>query len=61
MVPVLTQNPVTPFSNTFGPACFPGSLLSFLSSATEFSFYLEVICQLHLFPGYFQEAKAQKG
>lgn len=42
-----------------GPTCFPISLLSFLSSATEppitnklFSFYLEVFCQLHLFPGY---------
>lgn len=44
-----------------GPACFPGSLLSFLSSATELSFYLEVICQLHLFPGYVLGDKTKEG
>jgi hypothetical protein len=44
-----------------GPACFPGLLLSFLSSATELSFYLEVICQLDLFPGYVLGDKTKEG
>lgn len=50
------------------PACFPGSFLSILSSATEFPttnkllvFYPEVICQLHLFSAYVLGDKTKEG